>query len=484
MKKTLLFATLVCVTVVALGAEGPALVRLEEINALLRAGDEAGIRAYAEASFTDSMRRPAAGDPGILPFLLQLSQRHRGFEVVRTVGGDGQAVTAVVRSVADPSRMYRFNVAVEPAAPHRIAGLFLLAADPEDLPKETPDLAAEQAIASFGKQVDRLVGEGFSGVVLLARGKDVVLQRAAGEADRGLHVPNTFDTVFGLASMNKMFTAVAVAKLVEQGRLAYSDPVGRHLKGWLPDDLAARVTVEQLLTHTSGLGDYLHQIEIDPKLRAARTLAAYRDLVRRSKVEGTPEDGLRYSNTGYVVLGALIEAVSGRDYFDFVRSEIYAPAGMTRTDSWCRDEIVEGRAVGYIPPDEAEALELGRGWRSNRGFEGTRGTSAGGGMSTAGDLLRFARALVDAKLVKRETLATLLTPRVPFLPGSHYAFGFVVRDGAGPTAFGHSGGFPGVAGDLRVYGGGDWTLVVLSNVSDGAGDVVGAWDGLTRRLAP
>ena len=345
-------------------------------------------------------------------------------------------------------------------------------------------MTPERAIESFAKQIDRLVGDGFSGVVLLARGSDVVLQRAAGESDRGLHAQNTLDTVFGLASMNKMFTAVAVAQLVEQGKLGYADPVGRHLKGWLPEDLAARVTVEQLLTHTSGLGDYLPEIESDPKLRSARTLAAYRDLIRRSKVEGKPEDGLRYSNTGYVVLGALIEAITGRDYFDFVRSEIYAPAGMTRTDSWCRDEIVEGRAVGYIPPDEAEAMGLGRGWRSNRAFEGTRGTSAGGGMSTAGDLLRFARALVGGKLVKRETLATLLKPRVPFLPGSHYAYGFVVRDGAGPRTFGHSGGFPGVAGEMRVYGDGDWTLVVLSNVSDGAGEAVGAWDELVRRLAP
>lgn len=179
-------------------------------------------------------------------------------------------------------------------------------------------------------------------------------------------------------------------------------------------------------------------------------MAPFREFVRASKLEGKPEDGLRYSNAGYVVLGALIEAVSGRDDFDFVRSEVYVPAGMTRTDSWCRDEVVEGRAVGYIPPDEAESLGLGRGFRSNRGFEGTRGTSAGGGMSTAPDLLRFARALVDGKLVKREALQTLLKPRVPFLPGSHYAYGFVVSDGPEPAMFGHAGGFSGTAGDLRV----------------------------------
>ena len=393
-------------------------------------------------------------------------------------------MTAVVRSVAQPTRVFRLNLAVEPAAPYRVAGLFLLGAAPEDLPKKPSMLTPEEAIEAFKKQVDRLAGEGFSGVVLLARGKQIVVERAAGEANRSDHVPNTADTVFGLASMNKMFTAVAVARLVEQGKVAFADPVARHLTGWLPDDLAKRVTLDQLLSHTSGLGDYLGVIDTDPKIRTARSLAAYRDLVRASKLEGKPEDGLRYSNTGYVVLGAVIEAVTGLDYFEFVRSEIFAPAGMSRTDSFCRDEVIERRAIGYIPPDDAEAMGLGKGWRTNLGFEGTRGTPAGGGMSTAGDLLRFARALVTGKLVKPETLAALVKPRVPFLPGSSYGYGFVVRATPGPPAFGHGGGFPGVNGDLRIYGGGDWTLVVLSNVSEGAGEMFGAWDELARRLTP
>lgn len=462
----------------------PALDRLEALLSELRAGDETRLRSFVESAFTESMWKGTPSDPGILPFVLDLSRRHHGFDLLRTVGDSPEGVTAVVRSVAQPSRIYRLNLAVEPQPPHRVAGLFILAAAPEDLPQPPESLAPEAAVAAFKKEVDRLVQDGFSGVVLLARGDEVVLQRAAGEADRGNHVANTPETVFGLASMNKMFTAVAVARLVEQGRLALADPVGRHLRGWLPDTIASRVTVEQLLTHTSGLGDYLGAIETDPKIRRARSLSAYRDLVSTSKLEGKPEDGLRYSNTGYVVLGALIEAVTGRDYFDVVRTEIFAPAGMTRTDSYCRDEVVERRAIGYIPPEEAEAMGLGKGWRTNQGLEGMRGTSAGGGMSTAGDLLRFARALVGGKLVKPETLATLVTPRVPFLPGSHYGYGFVVRERPGPAAFGHSGGFPGVAGELRVYGDGAFTLIVLSNVSGGAGEMVGAWDGLAKRLTP
>jgi CubicO group peptidase (beta-lactamase class C family) len=280
-----------------------------------------------------------------------------------------------------------------------------------------------------------------------------------------------------------MFTAVAIARLVEMGRLGWTDPVGRHLQGWLPEELARTITVEQLLTHTSGLGDYLDRVADDPGIRNARTLTAYRNLVREARVAGGHEDGLRYSNLGYVVLGALIEAVSGRDYFDFVRDEIYAKAGMTRTGSFAADEIVENRAIGYLNPDEAERAGLGRGWRTNAALQGVRGTSAGGGLATAGDLLRFARALVHGKLVARETLETLLAPRVRFPLGGSYGYGFVIHaTPGGRRVFGHGGGFPGVNGELKVYGDGEYTLVVLSNLSGGAGEIAGAWDGIAARL--
>jgi CubicO group peptidase (beta-lactamase class C family) len=261
--------------------------------------------------------------------------------------------------------------------------------------------------------------------------------------------------------------------------------VGKHLQGWLPPEHEASITIHELLTHTAGLGDYLGQIEHDPAIREASSLDAYRELVRTSTVEAPPENSLRYSNSGYVVLGALIEAVTGRDYFDVVRETIYAPAGMTRTDSWRMDEVVADRATGYIPPDESAATGLGAGWHSNARLRGVRGTSAGGGYSTAGDMLRFARALVEGRLVRRETLDALLEPRVRFPVGGHYAYGFVVHQGRdGRRTFGHAGGFPGTSGELKVYGDGAWTLVVLSNASGGAGAIVGSWDGIAARLAP
>jgi CubicO group peptidase (beta-lactamase class C family) len=389
----------------------------------------------------------------------------------------------LVRARGQAYRWLRYVLKVEPAPPHRVEGLFLMPATPEEIPKDGDGLTPEAAVAEFAKEVDRLIAaSGFSGVVLLARGPEIALQRVAGEANREHHVPVKADTVFGLASMNKMFTAVALGRLVEDGRIAWSDPVGKHLRGWLPDDRAQTVTIHQLLTHTAGLGDYLSQIADDPKIRTARSLSAYRDLVRAATIEGKPEDGLRYSNTGYVVLGALIEAVTGRDYYDFVQEQVYARAGMTRSGSWAVDEIVENRATGYVSPERAEAAGLGRGWRTNTTLQGVRGTSAGGGLSTAGDMLRFARAIVDGKLVKRETLDALLEPRVRFPVGGHYGYGFVVHaQSDGKRVFGHAGGGPGVNGELKIYGDGAWTLVVLSNASAGAGDIVGAWDGIAAR---
>jgi len=463
----------------------PAGRRFADLMAITDTGDAVRLEEYVKTNFTAGMQRVAPGDPGIVAFLAEHHGSFGGFEVVRALATGDDQVTMLVRPRSAQNRWIRYVVKVEAAPPHLVEGLFLMPANPGDIPTGTDALTAEAAVAAFAKEVDAAIAKGeFSGVVLLARGPRVALERAAGEADREHGVPVTRDTVFGLASMNKMFTGVVIGRLVEQGRLAWTDPVGKHLKGWLPDPLASSITIEPLLTHTSGLGDYLGKIETDPKLRTARSLSAFKDLVRASAVEGKPEDGLRYSNTGYVVLGAVIEAVTGRDYFDVVREEVYAKAGMTRSDSWCRDEIVPGRALGYIPPAEAESRGLGRGWRTNGNLQGTRGTSAGGGYATAGDLLRFARALVDGKLVKKETLETLLTPRVRFLSG-HYGYGFELSEGRdGQRVFGHAGGFPGVNGELRIYGDGAWTLVMLSNVSGGTGGIVGAWDGIVARIGP
>jgi len=465
----------------------PAGRRFADLMALTDAGDEAAIKAYVSDNFSEGMKRTGPHDPGIVSFLIDNVRHFHGFEVVRSISAVGDQVTMLVRSRSNADRWIRYVVKVEAVAPNLVEGLFLMPATPGDVPVVAGEtLEPDAAVAAFAKEVDRVIASGsFSGVVLLARGGQIAVQRAAGEANRGDHVPVKADTVFGIASMGKMFTAVTIGRLVEQGRIGWNDLVAKHLQGWLPDEAAKTVTIHQLLTHTAGLGDYLSRIEDDPQIRNARTLSAYRDLVRSSPVTGKPEDGLRYSNTGYVVLGALIEAVTGRDYYDVVRDEVFARAGMTHSGWWCVDEIVDNRALGYLDPGEAATAGLGHGWRTNVTLQGVRGTSAGGCLSTSGDLLRFARALADGKIVKLETLDTLLTPRVRFPGGGDYAYGFIVSKGRdGKRVYGHAGGFPGVSGDLEIYGDGAWTLVVLANASGGSGDITGAWNGIVARIAP
>ena len=241
----------------------PAGRRFADLMKLTDAGDEAGIAAYARDNFTEGMKRTSPSDPGIVPFLVEHIRHFHGFEVVRAISSEGDQVTMLVRPRSQANRWIRYVLKVQAAPPQLVEGLFLMPANPGDIPIQAGDeLTPDEAIAAFTKDVDRVIAtRGYSGVVLLARGGQIVLQRAAGEANRGDHVAVKADTVFGIASMGKMFTAVTVARLVEQGRIGWNDLVAKHLKGWLPDEAAKTVTIHQLLTHTAGLGDYLASID-------------------------------------------------------------------------------------------------------------------------------------------------------------------------------------------------------------------------------
>jgi len=460
----------------------PAGARFREILEVLNGGDEHALRAYVEARFTPSMRKTGPADPGIAAFLAG-QQARGGFDVVRVLDSAPFQVGMLVRARGDSTRTLRYVVGVEPDPPHRISGIFVFDAPPDARGSEAPPLTAGDAVRELDRAVERLAAEGlFSGAVLLARDGVPVLRRAYGEADRASHVPNRPETLFSLASLNKMFTAVAVGRLVEEGRVGWNDPVAKHLEGWLAPGLAERITIAHLLTHTSGLGDYLDKIADDERARSYRDVASFRTLCAEAGIEGAPGEGFRYSNLGYVVLGAVIESVTGRDYFDFVRDVVYRPAGMPRTDSYFSDADVGERAAGYC-----RAKEIGRGgdeWIPNGTREGVRGTPAGGGWSNVDDLLAFANALTGHVLLDEATTRELLTPRLPTPMGGHYGYGFLIgRSSAGGAVVGHAGGFPGVSTLLRVAPDERWTLVVLANVSGGA-DLVGeAWRGLAARVA-
>ena len=339
------------------------------------------------------------------------------------------------------------------------AGGGAAAAEPQvPAPKTDAELAS-----ALKAVVDPMAAKGaFSGAVLVARGTKVLASGAWGLADRTWNVPNRLDTRFNLGSMNKMFTAVAVLQLVEQGKLSLEDPVSKHLgNDWLPDEMAKQITVRQLLNHTSGLGSYFTP-QFQRSSRALfRTVDDFKPLVRESTLAFAPGTGWVYGNSNYVLLGAIIEKVTGRSYFDHVRERVYQPAGMKDTDCYDLDTVVPNLAVGYVRKETPAGVV----WRNNLFDHVIRGGPAGGGYSTVEDLHRFVVALRAGKLVSKKTLAQMFTQEPLSLVKSAGERGY----GQGFQLFpkdrvaGHSGGFVGISANVDIYLDNDVVTVVLAN---------------------
>ena len=331
--------------------------------------------------------------------------------------------------------------------------------------------AASQAPGEAGIQpeqltpaIGRLVAEAceadqFSGAVLVAESTEVLYSHACGEASKRFHVANNLQTRFNLGSMNKMFTSVAILQLVEQGVLALEDPISRYVdETWLPKDVTNRVTIHHLLSHTSGLGSYFNDTYWRSSRELFRALDDYKPLIREERLAFDPGTDWAYSNTGMFLLGVIIERATGADYFEHIRQAIYQPAGMVASDSYDMDRPVENLAIGYdrLPTGEYE---------NNLYKHVIKGGPAGGGFSTVEDLHRFALALLDGRLVSRESLELMWTDQA----GVGYGYGFALNevDGVGRIV-GHSGGFPGISSSLNIMIDRDLIVVVMSNYGGGA----------------
>jgi D-alanyl-D-alanine carboxypeptidase len=290
--------------------------------------------------------------------------------------------------------------------------------------------------------------DAYSGAVLIAHNGQIVLEKALGIADNERQIPNRTDTQFCIGSMNKMFTAVAILQLMQQGRIALDKPIVT----WWPDypnyNLAARVTIRELLSHTGGTGD-IFTPEYEAHRLEVRTLADYVRLFGNRPVAFEPGTRMEYSNYGYILLGRIIEIVSGETYESYVHKHIYISAGMLHTDSRPESDHVAGRAVGYIHKSE--------GLTPNSDTMPWSGTSAGGGYSTVHDLFLFAQALqagtlLSPDLLKEATHASKLR--------EDYGLGFYALPGGG---YGHGGGAPGINGELHILPQGGYILVALAN---------------------
>jgi CubicO group peptidase (beta-lactamase class C family) len=366
----------------------------------------------------------------------------------------------------------RLTLAVDSAEPHKIVSLGLMAIPrPAEFP--LPHLRESDLVASVRTQLVRDAAAGrFAGTVLIAKHGTPVLAEAYGLSDREQRTPNTLQTRFRIGSMNKMFTATATLQLVQAGKLGLNDPLGKYLTDYPNQDLATKVTVYHLLTHTGGTGDIFgpefsaHRLEL-------RTLNDYVKLYGTRALRFEPGSKWEYSNYGFILLGVIIEKVSGQSYYDYVRDHAYNPAGMTSSGSEPEDQAVPDRSVGYT--------RMGGGAEHpNTETLPYRGTSAGGGYSTVEDLVKFANALEGHQLLDAEHAEMLTTGKVDTPGGGRYAFGFDDHTTNGIRCFGHGGGAPGMNGELEICPTAGYVVAVLANLDPPAAGRIAQF--ITNRL--
>jgi CubicO group peptidase (beta-lactamase class C family) len=278
--------------------------------------------------------------------------------------------------------------------------------------------------------------------------------------DRQANIPNHTETRFNLGSMNKMFTAVAILQLVEDGRLRLESTFGKILPDYPNAAVAKQVTIHHLLTHTSGLGDvFTDQFAANPN--QYRSNQDFLPLFVDEPLLFPPGERFLYSNAGYVVLGLIIEKVSGMSYDAYVRQNIFEPSGMSDTAAFSVDDKVPNRAIGYTTQD-FYGNETGL-LTDNTALMPGKGFAAGGGYSTAPDLLKFGNALFGNRLLSPAAIDLLTTGKVEIGENSQYAYGFLNRAEGEQRMVGHSGGAPGVCSSFNYYPGTGYTVIVLSN---------------------
>ena len=422
----------------------------------LNSGNKNKLEAFIKAHRPDR--------PDALNRMLDLRWNTGGFDLYSLESSQALNIQVVLHEREGNGNYSRMSVAVNHADLAVITNISLAVIPPPAGAPVPERLTQPAAVAAWKAELDKAASNGkFSGVWLWAKNGNTITSGARGNADRERRIDNTLNTRFRIGSMNKMFTAVATLQLVERGKLSLDDTIGKILPDYPNVNVASKVKVRHLLSHTGGTGDIFgpkfeaHRLEL-------RTLQDYLKLYGERDLRFEPGARWEYSNYGFLLLGVLIEKITGKSYYDVVAENIYKVAGMTHSGSEPESVEVANRSKGYMR-DQFEMV-------SNEPTLPWRGTSAGGGYTTAGDLMKFAGALMSNKLLKAETLAEATHPQ--FTTGS-YGFGFQVGRPEEARTYGHAGSAPGMNAILRVYPESGQSVIVLCNLDSPSSSRMGDW---------
>ena len=328
----------------------------------------------------------------------------------------------------------------------RAAITFILAAVclAQDKPQSDAAARMEQVVQSY------VANKQFMGSVLVAQDGKILLNKSYGFANLEWQVPNTPTTKFRLGSITKQFTAASILLLEERGKLRVEDPV----KKYMPDAPAAwdKITIFHVLTHTSGIPSLTSFPEFRSKEAQAMTPQQLVDWFRDKPLEFEPGTKWNYSNSGYILLGYLIEKISGQSYVDFLQQNIFTPLAMKDSGYDSNSTVIAHRAAGYAP---------GKNGPENAGFvHMSIPFSAGALYSTTEDLLRWEQGLFGGKVLKPESLVKMTTPFK-----QDYAFGVAVSTRNGHKVIAHDGGIEGFNTSLAYYPDDKLVVAVLANLN-------------------
>ena len=300
---------------------------------------------------------------------------------------------------------------------------------------------------------------GWGGTILVAQKGNVLISKGYGLADRENDVPNTSQTKFAIGSMGKAFTAMVIMMLQERGQLTVQDPICKYISdcpaAWKP------IMLHHLLTHTSGIQSYTESdLPIQKNITACQifTLEEAMAILTALPQDFEPGTQFHYSNSGYYLLGAVIEKVSGESYETFIQQNILQPLGMSETGYDRRSTIVKNRASGYdFDPIQGQYVNA-PGWDVSQRY------AAGGWYSTVGDLYKWDQALYTDSLVSKETLDTIFTSMVSVPDVGGYGYGWFSSQQSGHRVIWHGGDLPGFISQITRYPDDQVTIIVLTNV--------------------
>ncbi len=451
MKKVTLFFVLLAFLTICYAQNfpnTPAGKRAKELVELLNGTGSHNLDDYIQNHFAPQLR-DAFPIEGHKDAFQRVHDNHGILELAAVKSSDTYSLQVVLKA-RNREAWLNMTVQVETDEPYKITLLgFRPGTNPAESKKEDSPASLEELHSYLKKKTEE---NEFSGTILIAKDFKPIFKNAYGYAYKAFKVPNQMNTKFNLASIGKLFTSIAIIQLMQQGKLSIDDPIGKYLDIF-PQDISKKVKIRHLLNQQSGWGDYWNNTYFQAHWDRLRTVSDYMVFVKDMPLDFEPGTNTQHSNTGFLVAGAIIEAVSGMEYNEYLEKNIYGPAGMTNTSCFHRDGPVENLAVGYTNMNPFDTIKKDFKWTTIAMLP-MRGTASGGGYSTAEDLLKLDVALRSHKLLNSEYTNFLLRRFI----GSP-------SDSSSTPArmLAWAGGAPGTSTFLGMDFKSSYTIIVLSN---------------------